>query len=77
MGSVASFVQFKCTKYFLDNLMLVMKDMQCLNYNSESYISDDGSGIELRHGSFSMTSFRYLNSMKIFFPLKKLFSYVP
>ena len=35
LGLVASLIQFKCTKYFRDNLTLVFEDAQCFNSISE------------------------------------------
>ena len=35
LGLVASVVQFKCTKYFRDDLMPVFEDAQCFNSVSE------------------------------------------
>ena len=34
-GLVASLIQFKCTKYFRDDLTLVLEDAQCFNSISE------------------------------------------
>ena len=35
LGLVTSFIQFKCTKYFRDDLTLVFEDAQCFNSISE------------------------------------------
>ena len=35
LGLEASLIQFKCTKYFRDDLKLVLEDAQCFNSNSE------------------------------------------
>ena len=35
LGLVASLIQFKCTKYFRDDLTLVFEDAQCFNSISE------------------------------------------
>ena len=35
LGLVASLIQFKCTKYFRDDLTLVIEDAQCSNSISE------------------------------------------
>ena len=55
MGLVASLIQFKCTKYFRDDLTLVFEDAQCrifrcslqcqVNMNLVFHISEDGSEI--------------------------------
>ena len=35
LGLVASLIQFKCAKYFRDDLTLVFEDAQCFNSISE------------------------------------------
>ena len=35
LGLVASLIQFKCTKYFRDDLTLVFEEAQCFNSISE------------------------------------------
>jgi hypothetical protein len=35
---VASLIQFKCTKYFRDDLTIVLEDAQCFNSISEPFL---------------------------------------
>ena len=62
---MASLIQFKCTKYFRDDLTFVLEDAQCFNYISEpletrntsliSYYSD--TAIDQRKNSLARAGF--------------------
>jgi hypothetical protein len=55
-GLVASLIQFKCMKYFRDDLTLVLEDAQCFNYISEP-------SSEIRKTSFIL--FSHCNRVQI------------
>ena len=56
---VASLIQFKCTKYFRDDLTLVFEGRDLtLVFENHSHISEDGFEIELKPCASSKTSFK-------------------